>query len=153
MSALGSQTTVDLFPVHHGIKSELLTRAFQTFHGPAPIKPSLLPAPGRNPLSPWLLYWATGLLRPSQSVPLHTGPAARTFSPARATALHSSRGRHSLPRSHVCGAQHGAPGLPTLRASQLQEASPPTAHPSAASLVPIILGSLQYSDTHYLVFP
>lgn len=55
MCALGSQTAVDLFPVHYGIKSELLTGAFQAFHGPAPTKSCLLPAPTQNSARPWLL--------------------------------------------------------------------------------------------------
>ena len=81
MSALGSQTTADLCPVHHGIKSELLTRAFQTFHGRLP-----LPAPSRNPLGLWFLCWPqtySGLPRlclytlaqlQGLSSPLGTGP-------------------------------------------------------------------------------
>ena len=132
MSALGSQTTVDPCPVHHGIKSELLTRALQTFHGRLP-----LPAPSRNPLSLWLLCWPLTLLWASQVVPLHTGPAPGTLSFVRAIARHNSGGRHCLPRSHVCSAQHSPPGLPAFTTSLLRTPLSPTAHSlSPTFLVP-----------------
>lgn len=107
MSALGSQTTVDLFPVHYGIKSELLTRAFQAFHGLAPIKPSLLlPLLGTPQGTGFLLHCAPGLLWAFQSVPLHTGPAPRAISFTEVTVLHNSGGT-----TPVLGHGHAVHGL------------------------------------------
>ena len=132
MSALGSQTTVDPCPVHHGIKSELLTRALQTFHGRLP-----LPAPSRNPLSLWLLCWPltySGLPRlclytlAQLQGPSHLSEQSQGTTPG---------GRHCLPRSHVCSAQHSPPGLPAFTTSLLRTSLSPTAHSlSPTFLVP-----------------
>lgn len=150
MSALGSQTTVDPCPVHHGIKSELLTRALQTFHGRLP-----LPAPSRNPLSLWLLCWPLTLLWASQVVPLHTGPAPGTLSFVRAIARHNSRGA-PLP-SQVTRVQCPAQSSGSARLHHLsaEDASLPHGTLPLPNLLgaPITLGSLQCFDTHYLLFP
>lgn len=74
MSALGSQTVVDLFPVHYVMKSELLTQACQACDGPPPIKPSLLPAPARSATGRWLPRYALASSGLSALSPAH-GPA------------------------------------------------------------------------------
>ena len=148
MSALGSQTTADLCPVHHGIKSELLTRAFQTFHGRLP-----LPAPSRNPLCLWFLCWPqtySGLPR----LCLYTlaqlqGPSHLSEQPQGTT----SGGHHCLPRSHVCNTAQSS-SLPAFTKSLLRTPLPHgTLRLPNLLGAPITLGSLQYFDTDCLIFP
>lgn len=72
MSALGSQTVVDLFPVHYVIKSELLTQACQALDGPPPIKPSLPPVPVRSAIGCWLPHYAPAYPGLSALTPAHS---------------------------------------------------------------------------------
>ena len=148
MSALGSQTTVDRCPVHHGIKSELLTPAFQTCHGQLPP-----PAPSRNPLGLWLpLCWPqtySGLPR----LCLYT--LAQLQGPSHLSARHNSRGA-PLP-SQVTRVQYTAQSSRSARLHHLsaEDASLPHGTLPLPNLLGarITLGSLQGFDTDCLIVP
>lgn len=124
---MGSQTAVDLFPVHYGIKSELLTGAFQAFYGPAPTKPPLLPAPAQNSARPWLRTVAQA------SSGVSTYAPARAPSP-RAPPIHWSYccptlGGATPILGRACSAWRRNPGLDTLAAPLPGELPPHSPSP------------------------